>query len=176
MPMDELISNLYGGMDIDTDYCEAQIHSFEEVEFCEYQPFCITNDTVSQVLVAAAKEMWLSSKLEKYLTEAGLDEGCIRIFVAFWTNEKEKIKSQLLGKCTWNNHFGKVSWRVDVKTASKATADLGEPVALVELSNVAQVSNMNCNSVGKFAMNREEMGDFLQTLENIQKKITDESS
>ena len=62
-----------------------------------------------------------------------------------------------------------------MKVASKSSAELNEPVAVVELSskNSSDNSEEGHNNVIRFDMNREQMSGLLKTLESVQRKIDD---
>ncbi len=63
---------------------------------------------------------------------------------------------------------------MDVKVASKSTAELNEPVAVVELSSKnCTDSEQGSNNVIRFDMNRDQMSGLLKTLESVQRKIDD---
>lgn len=52
----------------------------------------------------------------------------------------------MVRKSTWNRQFKHLSWRVDLKAASKNAPDLNEPVAFFELSTGKQAV---CSAFGK---------------------------
>jgi hypothetical protein len=82
-----------------------------------------------------------------------------------------QIHSKLLSKSTWNNHFKQLSWRVDVKTASKYVAESNDPVAMFELNTESGVKCTNNNTVTRFEMNRNQVADIIQILETIERAI-----
>ena len=66
---------------------------------------------------------------------------------------------------------------MDVKTESKHRADINEPVALFELGTTAghitstQDARQNAVNKVKFEVNRDQLGEFLGKLEQVQKKM-----
>ena len=78
----------------------------------------------------------------------------------------------------WDDQFHHLSWRVDVRTESKQQSDINEPIALFELGtkvgHVASPHEFN-NPIQKvkFELNRQQLGEFLGKLEEIQKKMED---
>lgn len=52
----------------------------------------LLHKTTRQILRKAARENWDASKLDTSLAEHSLLPEQARIFVAFWTNEKEKVE------------------------------------------------------------------------------------
>jgi len=55
------------------------------------------------------------------------------LLAKFWRNQKAKIHDSLVSKSFWESSLSSVNWRIDVKTKSKNSNDLSEPVAIVEL-------------------------------------------
>lgn len=83
-----------------------------------------------------------------------------------------QIHAQIIDKSTFNNQLKHAFWRVDVKVASRAQAEMNEPVAVVELNTRnAHNSSVDASTVVRFDMGRDEMSGLLKTLETVQKKI-----
>lgn len=67
-----------------------------------------------------------------------------------------------------------LSWRVDMKTASRNVPEINEPVAIFEFGSESGVkgnNNMAVQQAVRFEMNRAQVGEMIATLDSIQKKI-----
>lgn len=137
--------------------------------------------TVEAVLLGAAQNHWDVAKLEEVLRSMSLlSAESILVFCAFWGQEREKVHQLLVKRSTWNGHFKKLSWRVDVKSVGKSGADLTEPVALFELrtqdgQQVAVAGGGNtgevCRRQVQFEMSREDVANMLAELDKVQAAI-----
>lgn len=97
---------------------------------------------------------------------------------------------------TFNDQLRGVFWRVDVRVASKASGEMNEPTAVVELytqgshgatgSRLSAVTSNNSTSVTapttpltptkglvRFDLTRDDLSNMMRTLETINKKIED---
>jgi hypothetical protein len=125
-----------------------------------------------------AEENWDVSKLERILKKTQLTPENQKTLIAFWTNEKDKIHDFVVKKSKWNNSLSSLSWRVDMKTASKNVAEINEPVAIFEFGSETGtngVERVPVQQAVRFEMNRAQIGDMITTLDNIQKKIDEMS-
>jgi hypothetical protein len=68
-----------------------------------------------------------------------------------------------------------LSWRVDVKTASRFIPESNIPIAMFELNSENGV-NSNNETTLRFEMNRTHIADMLSQLESIEKAIDSASS
>jgi hypothetical protein len=86
------------------------------------------------------------------------------------------VHQSLLKKCTWNDSLKQISWRVDVKAASKNISEINEPTAFFEISTSKNNSNPNSvSNTASFEMNRIQISEMVSHLDLIQKKIDDVS-
>lgn len=51
----------------------------------------------------------------------------------FWMNEREKIRQSIVNNSRWNGRLEGASWRIDIKTATRAHDDMNKPVAIFEV-------------------------------------------
>jgi len=148
-------------------------------------------ESFETLLRAAGEGNWDDIKMEEIVTAQlarasplfSAEQG--QILIAFWSAEREKIHSALVKVSTWNRQFQDIAWRVDVKAVSKAHPELNEPVVFFELSTATggggkKSINDGSNSGGrtqkaKFEMNREEVGEMVKALDQIQRKIDENS-
>lgn len=85
---------------------------------------------------------------------------------------KCQIHARIVREGIWNNRLKNLSWRVDVKTASNSSAEMNDPVAIVEIQSEAGHKSSEASSqVLRFEMNRNQLADLTSTLENIQKSM-----
>ena len=76
-----------------------------------------------------------------------------------------QINNQLLKDVTWNNKYNHLAWRIDVRALSKSTTEQSdEPVSFFEMS----MKKNEKSKIAKFEMNREEVQNMLEQLNNIQ--------
>lgn len=76
-----------------------------------------------------------------------------------------QINNQLLKDVTWNNKYNHLAWRIDVRALSKSTIEQSdEPVSFFEMS----MKKNEKSKIAKFEMNREEVQNMLEQLNNIQ--------
>lgn len=156
---DALLEQFWGS-DIDKQEITADIQSFEDL------------------LVSAARNHLDVTKLGEVLKRSSLGSDHIKAFVSFWSNEREKIHSVVISRSTWNNHFKKMSWRIDVKAVERNGVDSNEPVALMELrteDGYVGMSGEKQRMQSQFEMKRGEMSEFLSVLDKIQSSISDAS-
>lgn len=74
----------------------------------------------------------------------------------------------------WNSKINNLSWRVDLRTVSKNIPDVNEPIALIELSTTEGVNNREKSiSSTSFSMNRDQIGNLVATLNDINQKINE---
>jgi len=149
-----LVEQLFSG-DADKQAAEAEIQGFVDL------------------VEAAAAGYWDTTRLLKRLENSQLSADHLKVIAAFWANEREKIHEVLVRRSAWNGHFSKLSWRVDVKTVGKSSAELNEPVALLELrtDNGHNPSSAACEASSKkqtqFELNRTEIQELLAVFSSI---------
>ena len=103
----------------------------------------------------------------------------------------KQIISYLQKSSQFNSSYGKLDWRVDVKSMSKSNAELNEGVGIFRLelgeassSSKGIISNLHCfefsakKCLSKFTfysvnfdMGKDQIKDFLGQLEQIEQKI-----
>jgi len=80
---------------------------------------------VENSLNLAMSNMWSEEAFKTHLSseiEVDLNEEQKNVFLRFWIDNKEnKIRPLLAQSSRWNNHFKSFSWRVDMKSLSKAS-------------------------------------------------------
>ena len=154
---DALFEQLWGA-DADRQAAEAEIQSFEDL------------------LQAAAGGHWDASRLAGRLeSSSSLSGDHAKVVVAFWSSEREKIHNVLVRRSTWNGHFYKLGWRIDVKAAGKSGADVNEPVALFELRTDyghKQTSEEAPRRQTQFEMSRAEIQKLLDEFATIETSLT----
>jgi len=111
--------------------------------------------------------------MELILKRVKLENSHSNIVIAFWNNEREKIHNAILQKSTYNNSITSLKWRIDVEAANKKNTEVSEPTALFEIQFKKFISDNT--STAKFEMNRLQVQEMVNTLDQIQKKI-DEAS
>jgi hypothetical protein len=143
--------------------------------------------------VKAADENFDVQKLAEYLRMRSLPSDYIKVFLAFWTKESEKVIDLLydlyeicnccttynkqIGKsvlkdATWNNSVDHFAWRVDVKAMSRNVSEINEPVAFFEhIFKKGHQFDDSTSSTAKFEMDRTQVSEMLKNLTEIQRKI-----
>jgi len=141
-------------------------------------------ESIAALLITAGKENYDEARMEEALAASRsslVSAEQAKVLLAFWLHEREKVHEAMVKKATWNARFENIAWRVDVKAVSKTSADLNEPVAFFELSTSkgggggGSSSSSRSQQKARFEMNREEVGDLLKSLDDIQRHI-DEAS
>lgn len=168
----------------DSESVESSVEALKELwgEGVEEENWRTDMESVDAILMGAAQNHWDVAKLDEVLRSMSpslLSAESILVFCAFWGQEREKIHQVLVKRSTWNGHFKKLSWRVDVKTAGKSGADLTEPVALFELRTQdgqqvragAAAAAAGGRRQVQFEMGREEVADMLAELDKVQAAI-----
>lgn len=133
----------------------------EEV-FAEIQSF-------EELICAAA-----SSNVDaaKVVARSGMVDPHAKVLSSWWNNEREKIHDVLVRRSTWNEHFSKLSWRVDVKTVgSKSGSDANEPIALFELRTLSG----NAKNQTQFELNRTGIQELMVVLGNVERALESKS-
>jgi hypothetical protein len=85
-----------------------------------------------------------------------------------------QVHEALLKRSTWNSSLRQLSWRVDVKTASKDKDDLNEPSAIFELDTKAGTKEGGASSDGttlRFEMSREQLGSVLDEFKAVEAQL-----
>lgn len=147
-----------------------------------------------QLLKCAAREYWETSRLQTFLQSSSeLTKDQQNLLCNFWTNEREKIHTEMLKRSRWDNEYQQLTWRVDLKAASRHLPDINEPLAIFEFSSkkplpstvVAHTrtrmhagSNNDSNRTpytnvarAQFQMDRVQLDDMLKTLDAIKKSV-----
>ena len=120
--------------------------------------------TIEELLRKSSEGNWEISKLENVLNRAGtFTQQQIKLCIAWWTNEKEKIHASVVKKTTFNKTLHQLSWRVDIRTASKSSPEINEPLALFEITT--------SGSQAKFEINKPQVVSILEQLEEAQKRM-----
>jgi len=144
--------------DADEEALESEIAQFEKI------------------LVKAAKYNWDTATMLSFLEHQALPEDHATMMCNVWSKEAVKIRQQLLKDSTWKSTVDDLSWRVDVSTLSKNSSETqGESACLFELLMTDGVNddNADCSSSVRFEMNRQEVGDILSRLNDIQRVFDD---
>lgn len=82
-----------------------------------------------------------------------------------------QIQQKLQRQTTFNDSLNNLSWRVDMKAISKSTSDVDALIASFEMDLACYSSNSKGNQIVKFDMSREEVGDMIDTLSQIQQTL-----
>lgn len=127
------------------------------------------------MLNTAAQNNWEPVKLNEHVKQRNLGGDYSKVITTIWSKEFEKVNKKLLKDSTWNNSIDHLSWRVDVKAISKLRTEIDEPVAFFEFATKSNVKDAKgaaaAPKIAKFEMNREQVGDILKSLGEINKKF-----
>ncbi|EGG18316.1 hypothetical protein DFA_03810 [Cavenderia fasciculata] len=85
-------------------------------------------------------------------------------FIKFW-----KIHETNFKKTRFNNTLQKMSWRIDLKTKSKDVPEMNEPTSIIEFNLSSNLKNDN--KTIRFEMDRDQLHDTLEQINNIQKHL-----
>ncbi|KAF2071957.1 hypothetical protein CYY_006732 [Polysphondylium violaceum] len=96
-------------------------------------------------------------------------------FIKFWKINKKKIHEIIYKKTRFNNSLDKINWRIDLKTKSKNVNEMNEPVSIVELKLKNNNNKLNSNNIIKFEMDKSQLEETLQQINNIQKHLQSKS-
>ena len=169
-----IASEIYGELaTTDAETVNNEIHAFE------------------QVLQKASRQDMETSKLQTILQTTPISKEHLQLLLTYWTNERDNIHSLMLKRSRWNNEFHQLSWRVDLKAASRHAPDINEPLAIFEFCSKSQPSNAKAkrlttsNNTGgdttnisrtQFQMDRNQLDEMLVTLDTIKKCLADAGS
>lgn len=171
--VDTIGSEIYGELSTtDAETVTNEIHAFE------------------QVLQKAAREYMDTSALQNILQTTPITKEHLQLLLAYWTNERDNIHSLMLKRSRWNNEYHQLSWRVDLKAASRHVPDINEPLAIFEFCSKSPPSNAKVKrsttlstavdttdiSRTQFQMDRTQLDEMLQTLDTIKKCLADAGS
>ena len=171
--VESIACEIYGELaSSDADSVSNEIHAFQ------------------QVLQKAAREYMETSKLQTILQTTPISKEHLQLLLAYWTNERDNIHSLMLKRSRWNNEYHQLSWRVDLKAASKHAPDINEPLAIFEFCSKSQPSNAYSKqpstssaafdtpdiSRTQFQMDRNQLDEMLVTLDTIKKCLTEAGS
>jgi hypothetical protein len=149
--------------------------------------------SLGQLLKRAAREYWETNKLQTFLqSTSDLSKDRQNLLCTFWTNEREKIHSEMSKRSRWNNEYHQLAWRVDLKAASRHSPDINEPLAIFEFSskkplpsaaaarartqypgggNGATGTAETSVARAQFQMDRVQLDGMLKTLDAIKKSV-----
>ncbi|KYR00545.1 COMM domain-containing protein 1 [Tieghemostelium lacteum] len=91
--------------------------------------------------------------------------------IKFWKLNKKKIHEIIYKKTRFNNSLSKMSWRIDLKTKTKDIEEINEAVSIVELKLSNSINSSNSNKLIRFEMDRAQLENTLQNINNIQKHL-----
>ena len=140
---------------------------------------------LGQLIKKAAREYWETSKLQTFLLSmTDLSKDQQNLICTFWTNEREKIHAEMSKRSRWNNEYHQLTWRVDLKAASRHSPDINEPLAIFEFTSkkplpspgVARTQSTaaagdNNTARAQFQMDRSQLDGMLKTLDVIKKAV-----
>lgn len=90
------------------------------------------------------------------------------ILIAFWSKEKGKIVASLKKTSCFNNNLNGLTWRVDLKSASKHNTGIDEPIAFFELGTTTVSDEQK---ITKFEMTTHEVKNMVDVLTEISTKF-----
>lgn len=85
-------------------------------------------------------ETFLVSQTKK--RDGGITEQQAKVLLQIWKMHRTRVHESVLRSCVWNNRLHNISWRIDVKSRSRAVEQLSAATAVVEL----ELENSNANS------------------------------
>eukprot|EP01088_Endostelium_zonatum_P007190 TRINITY_DN19371_c0_g1_i2.p1 TRINITY_DN19371_c0_g1~~TRINITY_DN19371_c0_g1_i2.p1 ORF type:complete len:194 (-),score=41.77 TRINITY_DN19371_c0_g1_i2:29-589(-) len=135
-------------------------------------------DLCANVLREAVRENWEPSQLETHLQQDEQTFSATQrdVFLRFWQLHRRTLHESVVKQVTWNNSLKKFAWRIDVQTKTKNSADVNEPIAIVELNidNKSQPSadgKPNKLDIVRFEMDKAQLANVLSQIQNIEKQI-----
>ena len=152
-------------------------------------------ELVDTIFLRCCHEMLPEDALKSLLNqEMSLDTDLQQTYIKYWSDNKSKISAILYDAVRWNtkpDSSNVLSWRVDMKCASKNQPQINEPTALFEFSTMVghrnqsqsvfdsrnNNDNKNKNSNGKendkicVEMNLEEVKHFISKLDEVHSAI-----
>ena len=85
-------------------------------------------------------ETFLVSQTKK--RDGGITEQQAKVLLQIWKMHRTRVHESVLRSCVWNSRLRNISWRIDVKSRSRAVEQLNAATAVVEL----ELENSNANS------------------------------
>lgn len=162
--------SFFGELEYTNEYIADQL--FKTVELGQDEIFSQI-DSFEQVLLKAAEYNWDSSTLEDKMKRlTNIESEHLKALVSFWSHERDKIHAQKIKDCKWNHSYKNFSFRIDVEAMTKNGSETGEPIALMEFTTIKQKDKSH---TAKFEMNRTQINEMLNSLNEIQKKLDDSS-
>lgn len=76
-------------------------------------------------------ETFLVSQTKK--RDGGITEQQSKVLLQCWKTHRARVHESVLQSCVWNNRLRNISWRIDVKSRSRAMEQLSVATAVVEL-------------------------------------------
>jgi len=128
--------------------------------------FNLCKDLISRAATEDLEVIQFESLVQK---EASLSPPQQDLIVKFWKSQKPKIHDYVYRKVRWNNSLQKITWRIDVKTKTKAQADVNEPSAIVEMT-IGKNKEKDQKLV-RFEMDKEQLSQVLLQIHNIQQQL-----
>jgi hypothetical protein len=103
--------------------------------------------------------------------------------VEFWKTQSGKARAHMVATASWTPTIQNTSYRVDVLTSSRASRDLSEPTAILELkTGLRPGASGGSGAAGgdgdvlRFEMNREQLAGLLKSVGEAEAVIAAHSS
>lgn len=147
---DLLVEELFGGSEMKADDARALV------------------DAARGALSEAAANAWNVAELEEHLAgSTDASEEHAAVFAKVWQARASAVHDAVVRRSQWGDSLSSVAWRIDVKTTSRAVAEMDEPTAIVELG----LDGARGPQAVQFEMSPQEVRDVVDQLEAIEKHI-----
>jgi len=167
-----VLRSLYEGVEVTPETLKQEIYS--DVNDATLEAISELFELSKQIISKAAKDDLEVSQFETLVQkESALSTAQQELFVKFWKAQRPKIHDYVYRKVRWNNSLQKISWRIDVKTKTKAVTDVNEPTAIVEM-NIGKNKEQDQKLV-RFELDKEQLAQVLLQINNIQQQLTSSS-
>eukprot|EP01122_Echinamoeba_exundans_P014668 TRINITY_DN6689_c0_g1_i1.p1 TRINITY_DN6689_c0_g1~~TRINITY_DN6689_c0_g1_i1.p1 ORF type:complete len:197 (-),score=56.05 TRINITY_DN6689_c0_g1_i1:98-688(-) len=171
----------FGDESITAEFLKTEIFSADPVSVDELAELF---DRCAAILKDAAKADAELTELESSLSSTSLNEMQQAVMLRVWRTQRPKIHDALTLKSKLNNSLKNLSWRVDVKTQTKAAAalkqELNEPVAIAEFIigkvkpsvDGAEAAQQTADDTTlRVEMNRDQLTEVVNQINQIQSQI-----
>jgi len=167
-----IVRFLFEGVEVSPETLKQEI--YPDVNNATLEAISELFELCTQIISRGAKEDLEVTQFEALVQkETALSAAQQELFVKFWKAQKAKIHDYVYRKVRWNNTLQKISWRIDVKTKTKAVSEVNEPTAIVEMS-IGKNKDQDQKLV-RFEMDKEQLAQVLLQINNIQQQLTSSS-
>jgi len=121
-------------------------------------------EQVRDMLSRATRGDWDAAQLGDFLTAKGVSEEFAATTAGVWRAEREAVHEAMRNRSVFNPQLKDFNWRIDLQSASRRSADISEPAAVLEFA-FASGQPLRCQA------SKENVESILAQIQHIEEAI-----